>query len=423
MVNTFRPDRVICAIMCLALVFVFRGSAKADSSLSETYSRLRPSLALIATFKGKTLLELGTGFCVESSERTSIFATNRHVLTGGDTFMVVRQYPEQHVYKARVVRMGQGATDVAFLLVSEGRIPHVTVDRDAPAEGDRIAIAGYPRTQLMLGLGGLGLTPSVHVGTVNALPAGGFYLQFDAQTEPGNSGGPVFDPGTGDVKGIAVLKLGQRESNLAISTAALVALAANAGVHLTYSDVAESSASGPSNLGLARPTPTPEPTPQLDPTCTAGLAQFYDAYNAWLGSFNRYVNASRSTTSSAQSATNRIGMSGAQIVAAYELKAIRSAIDAEEPKLQNAQNELDGSKASDTARTTNDIVLQVHRVDQDSLMWSNQRYSVLGNLASGGAGFQIDQSLLSDARAAQSAIDDDVSKLKYSNNCYYTDTE
>ena len=207
-----------------------------DDSVSATYDNLKPSLALVATFRGDKLQSLGSAFCVSSSSSGSVFVTNRHVVEGGDAYEIVRQFPTPARLSARVLRSGTGLRDIAFLEVTEPNIPHVSIDSTPPKEGDRVGIAGYPHTQLLLGALGLGLTPSVHVGTVNALPASGFYIQFDAQTEPGNSGGPLFDPSTGVVEGIVVLKVGQRESNFAIAAAQLLLVASNAHVSFTLAD-------------------------------------------------------------------------------------------------------------------------------------------------------------------------------------------
>src|ERR1019366_1632282 len=63
----------------------------------------------------------------------------------------------------------------------------------------------------------------------------GYYIEFDAQSEPGNSGGPVFDSESGLVYGVVTYKLGDRETNIAIATPDLITFIQNAGVFSVFS--------------------------------------------------------------------------------------------------------------------------------------------------------------------------------------------
>ena len=62
---------------------------------------------------------------------------------------------------------------------------------------------GYPRaTAKFESILGDDLRPSVHMGIISAVRLGGEIIQFDAQIDHGDSGGPVIDKATGSVVGI-----------------------------------------------------------------------------------------------------------------------------------------------------------------------------------------------------------------------------
>jgi hypothetical protein len=263
---------------------------------------------------------------------------------------------------------------------------------------------------------GLGLTPSLHEGTVNALPANAYYLQYDAQTEPGNSGGPVFDADTGVVFAIVVAKLRSgNESNIAISDDRIMPFLLNAHVAIDTANRQVAVAAPPPT---PLPTPTPEPTPSINTAmCQSGLSDFDAAYSSLNDAFNRYIRSQQSASNSARVATTRLAFSVAAIAAAYEVRAIRSVINAEEPKFSDPQSEIGGSGADDTARQTGKIVDDIHQRDQLALSWSQQRYSLFQNIANGGAGFQLDQSTLDESNRLTAQIDDDLNDLRYSHPC------
>jgi hypothetical protein len=64
------------------------------------------------------------------------------------------------------------------------------------------------------------MTPSVHAGTLPSIANRGGLLEFDAQTLPGNSGGPLLDARTGAVLGVVESKIKySTDTNLAIGVA------------------------------------------------------------------------------------------------------------------------------------------------------------------------------------------------------------
>jgi hypothetical protein len=158
--------------------------------------------------------------------------------------------------------------------VSVGNIPKLQLSSRNPSEGQAVAIAGFPATQIEFFIDRLGLSPSLHEGTVNALPANGFYVEYDAQADHGNSGGPLFDAGTGLVYGIVTLGIASPASsavqtNLAISILRVSSFIANAKLPTSESH-AFSVAVGPA-LATAPPNPVESPvrpstnlTPEAD---------------------------------------------------------------------------------------------------------------------------------------------------------------
>lgn len=85
-----------------------------------------------------------------------------------------------------VLKVGT-ADDLVLLEAGSGSLTPVTFADSLPLLGHRINVAGYPRTQMTFAQLGLGVTPAIHAGTVNALPASGYFIQYDAQTEQRNT--------------------------------------------------------------------------------------------------------------------------------------------------------------------------------------------------------------------------------------------
>lgn len=418
-----KPSVALALLLMFASILSLSRPASSETP-TDVYARIKPSLALVETFSGKRLLGIGSGFCISSSRNKSIFITNRHVVAGGDHFVIFLQFPSRKAYAATPLKVSKGILDIALLSVPHGDIPSLTIDVTNPREGDLIGIAGYPKTQLEMLQDGYGLTPSLHLGTINALPAKGFYIQYDAQTEPGNSGGPLFDQRTGYVRGIVVAKFGNRESNLAISIALIHDIVEQSKVILTLGESSEvERVAIKASLGNTRPVtpdpPQPRATTVVDPSCTSALSEFNSSYEAWRGAFNRYITSSNNTSSGLSGVTNRYGAIGAQVSAGYELKAIHSVIDAEEPKLNRSNEELSGTRGVDSAQLVDRIVRNIRALDFDLLNWSQQRYNLLGNLAGGGSGYNIDQSSQQDARRLQSEIDQGFADLRYSQACTF----
>lgn len=224
--------------LVLAGVFV-AGSARAD--MSSSIAKVKPSVVIVGTFKNTNSPRFGmrgTGFVVGNG---NLVITNAHVL---------QQPSEQDVEAALVVQIRVGQNELQMrqaavlevdklhdlvLLSFEGpAAPALSVRAsDSVLEGQAIAFMGFP-------IGGtLGFSPVTHRGMISSIVAaalptltarqlnektirsmregGGFDIfQLDGTAYPGNSGGPLFDPETGEVLGVInmVYIKGTRESAL-----------------------------------------------------------------------------------------------------------------------------------------------------------------------------------------------------------------
>jgi TonB family protein len=218
---TRRFSFALAALALFSLAGRAPASAQADADLMvPTYHAVKEALAFIVA-KSPYGTMAGSGFCISSTATTSYVLTNHHVIANGQKILVAFQSPTLKKAFATVFRDNPD-DDIAILAVPIGNIPPLALAKGRPPEGTRIATAGYPSTDIELAMAGMGLTPSLHVGLINALPAKGNLILFDAQTEHGNSGGPLFDIHTGLVYGVVFAKMGgYRESNLAISLAFL----------------------------------------------------------------------------------------------------------------------------------------------------------------------------------------------------------
>ena len=96
--------------------------------------------------------------------------------------------------------------DSAIIQAHVPAVPIVRLSSSLPSEGQNVAIAGFPFMQIEIAglsnMGLKGLAPSLHLGSINAIVPDNTLIEFDATTDHGNSGGPLFDPSTGVVYGV-----------------------------------------------------------------------------------------------------------------------------------------------------------------------------------------------------------------------------
>lgn len=200
--------------------------AAAGDGLADTVARVKPSIVVVGTFerlRSPQFVLRGTGFVIGDG---SWIATNAHV---------VEMPPNAETGEVLAILSGSGDSprrenvqlvaidaehDLA-LLRTTGTAPLPPLKlagTRVPREGESIAFIGFP-----IG-GALGFSPVTHRGiiasitpislpagnatqlpakSIQRLRAGPFMIyQLDATAYPGNSGGPMIDPVSGDVLGI-----------------------------------------------------------------------------------------------------------------------------------------------------------------------------------------------------------------------------
>jgi serine protease Do len=215
-------------------------ASQARADLADTIARIRPSIVVVGTYKASNSPRFnlrGTGFVVDDGNH---IVTNAHVLPPASeepmppelVIQVKLSATEFQVRKATLVDVDK-IHDLALLRVGGPPMPALAIrDSNLVREGQSIALIGFP-------IGGvLGFSPVTHRGMISSitpivLPTpsaqqlneqavrrireGTFDIfQLDATAYPGNSGGPLFDPDTGEVLGVInmVFIKGSRESAL-----------------------------------------------------------------------------------------------------------------------------------------------------------------------------------------------------------------
>jgi len=233
-------------LICALTIAVSLGAMPSRADLASTIAQVKPAIALVGTYKATNSPRFsmrGTGFVVAPDQQTqgNLLVTNAHVLPPSakadpDASLVVQ------------LRLGQGELQMRPVTVLEVDALHDLAllkfdgpahaafkvgDSEAVQEGKSVAFMGFP-------IGGtLGFSPVTHRGTVASIAAIALptqnarqlspqvirslrgsnsfdIFQLDGTAYPGNSGGPMFDPETGEVLGVVnmVLIKGTRESAL-----------------------------------------------------------------------------------------------------------------------------------------------------------------------------------------------------------------
>lgn len=231
--RVWRPSLWWAAMLCAWTTFV-------HADLADTVARAKPSVVVVGTYRATDAPRFrlrGTGFVVGNG---NLVATSFHVIPGAseieaDRALVVQVRGDNDQFSLRqaTVLESDRARDLAILRIEgPALVPLKLRDSDTVREGHSIALMGYP-------IGGtLGYSPVTHRGIVSSitpavlpapsarqlsdasirgLRAGPFNIfQLDATAYPGNSGGPLLDPASGEVIGVVnmVLLKGTRESAL-----------------------------------------------------------------------------------------------------------------------------------------------------------------------------------------------------------------
>ncbi|MCC6573617.1 MAG: trypsin-like peptidase domain-containing protein [Planctomycetes bacterium] len=169
------------------------GVAKLDTETRELVKRIYPAFVLIGG---------GSGVCISED---GYMVTNHHVFSDAvrPSKMVVRMAGNTKEYTAEAVGADpRGDIVLAKLKLKDGeKVPFVKLaDSDKVNIGDICICIGNPFL-----LSGIGVEPTVSVGTVSATHRfqGGYSdaIQIDTAINPGNSGGPSFNL-DGEVIGI-----------------------------------------------------------------------------------------------------------------------------------------------------------------------------------------------------------------------------
>lgn len=195
------------------------------AALTETLKAVKPAVVAIGTrqpTRSPADLFSGTGFAVGDG---LTIITNAHVVKAPvnapdqGTLGIMIGQGEAPEFRVAVVTAMDEEHDLARLKIGGKPLPVLTLgNADEIAEGQEIAFTGFP-----LG-SALGYQRATHHGIISAItpivrPAldashlnPGIVaqlkrspytiLQLDATAYPGNSGSPMYDPGTGEVLGV-----------------------------------------------------------------------------------------------------------------------------------------------------------------------------------------------------------------------------
>ncbi len=230
--------RTIAVATALVLFASLTRPAYAD--LPDTVARIKPALVVVGSFRSTDSPRFrmrGSGFVVGDG---TLVITNFHVLPEASENManasmvvqVRRAGGDLSMRQATVVQVDK-VHDLALLRFEGAPAPAMLIgDSNAAREGQAVAFMGFP-----IG-GALGFSPVTHralissitpaamptpsarqlnEATIRSVRTGQFSIfQLDGTAYPGNSGGPLFDPDTGDVLGVVnmVFIKGSRESAL-----------------------------------------------------------------------------------------------------------------------------------------------------------------------------------------------------------------
>ncbi len=215
-----------CATVAAAILLISHAAvSSASQSLADTVAKIKPSLVAIGTLektRSPPTIFTATGFAIADGRHV---VTNAHTLKkemnvqGKEALIVLHGGGTQpSIRPARILNVDR-ERDLALIQIDGPALPALeVVDSSSAREGQPLAFTGYP-----LGMA-LGMYPATHRATIAAIvpiarpgitskqlnaplvsrlrDSTYAIFQLDANAYPGNSGSPLYDPGTGQVYGI-----------------------------------------------------------------------------------------------------------------------------------------------------------------------------------------------------------------------------
>jgi hypothetical protein len=229
----------LCALALI--VSAVTRCAAADEPLSRVQiARIGKAATALVEVQAQRGQGHASAFCIH---RDGWFLTNAHVAQGEITLVLNPSLKTEKAYKARVVRSDKGL-DLALLRVEGARdLPALSLGSDEGLEELMDVVAfGFPQAENPAPGRGGHPAISINAGSITALPRQEGRLreiQFDAEMNPGNSGGPVLD-GRGKVigvvrSGLVARGLGRMGINQAIPVSAVARFLARPDASFTVS--------------------------------------------------------------------------------------------------------------------------------------------------------------------------------------------
>jgi len=211
--------RRLAILVYIAIAIVALAAQVSAAGVPIAYAKLKPSIVRVWAFDAKGRpSKAGTGVIISSGPERSVVLTAAHVIDGAASIKID---VSRQMHDVRAFVTARTSNDLALLRIEKGWLKPVTLTMHGVTEGDTVAVAGYPGTSHSDDLVEAGLAQEprlLYPGTVSALLQGAKIITIgNIEVEQGMSGGPVFDPATGDVVGIVEAKLPGRHTGVAIS--------------------------------------------------------------------------------------------------------------------------------------------------------------------------------------------------------------
>jgi len=233
-----------------------------ELTTQEIAAKVSPAVVRI-----ETIDSLGSGMILDS---TGFILTNWHVIEGNSIVKV--KLEDNRIIDGIVIGWNE-IKDLAIVKINSSNLSHVNLgNSDTINPGEKVIVLGYSQPAPSIILPNVSLSD----GKITAKQQfeSGLLLQTDAQTQPGNSGGPWINT-NGEVIGVHLAGIGPKIYGIKVDIGFNFAIPINTAKSIipNLKAGAKVSIPGPS----PEPTPEPEPEPTPEPTVPGTLTVSVDA--------------------------------------------------------------------------------------------------------------------------------------------------